>query len=110
MIQEYKIEFTEWAEVDLDEIALYIAENDQVAKAVKVYLKIKDRILSLKSFAERGRVVPELKRIDIKEYREIIYNPYRIIYMIKDRTVFIIAVFDGRREIEDILYERITRL
>jgi len=36
------------------------------------------------------------------------FNPYRIIYLVKDKTVFIIAVFDGRREIDDILYDRIT--
>ncbi|HLP47216.1 MAG TPA: type II toxin-antitoxin system RelE/ParE family toxin [Candidatus Kapabacteria bacterium] len=108
MNNTFGIEFTLFAEADLDEIALYIAEHDDVNKAVQVYLKIKKKILSLAEFPDQGRIVPELKRIRLLDYREIIFNPYRIIYLVKDRTVFIIAVFDGRREIGDILYDRIT--
>ncbi|MCX6584646.1 MAG: type II toxin-antitoxin system RelE/ParE family toxin [Candidatus Aminicenantes bacterium] len=108
MNNTFEIEFTLLAEVDLDEIALYIAEHDEVNKAVQVYFKIKKKILTLAEFPDQGRIVPELKRIKIMDYREIICNPYRIIYLVKDKTVFIIAVFDGRREIDDILYDRIT--
>jgi plasmid stabilization system protein ParE len=110
MTGTYQIEFTQWAESDLDEIATYIAENDSISKAVRVYLKIKEKILNLSEFPNRGRIVPELKRIKIMDYREIIYNPYRIIYQIGDKTVFIIAVFDGRRLIDDIIYRRVTSI
>jgi plasmid stabilization system protein ParE len=110
MIDKYNIEFTQWAESDLDEIATYIAENDSISKAVRVYRKIKEKILSLNDLVERGRIVPELKRIKVMDYREIIYNPYRIIYLVKNKTVFIIAVFDGRREIDDLIYQRVTGL
>ena len=47
MIDRYKIEFTQWAETDLDHIVMYIAENDSVSRAVEVYLKIKEKIFSL---------------------------------------------------------------
>ncbi|HLP58473.1 MAG TPA: type II toxin-antitoxin system RelE/ParE family toxin [Candidatus Deferrimicrobium sp.] len=87
---------------------LSILEHDEVDKAVQVYFKIKKKISTLAEFPDQGRNVPELKRIKIMDYREIISNPYRIIYLVKDETVFIIAVFDGRREIDDILYDRIT--
>jgi plasmid stabilization system protein ParE len=110
MIDKYNIEFTQWAESDLDEIATYIAENDSISKAARVYQKIKEKILSLNDLVERGRIVPELKRIKVMDYREIIYNPYRIIYLVKNKTVFIIAVFDGRREIDDLIYQRVTGL
>jgi toxin ParE1/3/4 len=108
MNNTFNIEFTRLAESDLDEIVLYITEHDEVDKAVQVYFKIKKKILTLAEFPDQGRIVPELKRIKITDYREIISNPYRIIYLVKDKTVFIIAVFDGRREISDILYDRIT--
>jgi toxin ParE1/3/4 len=108
MNNTFEIEFTLYAEIDLDEITVYIAEHDDVNKAVQVYYKIKKKILSLAEFPDQGRIVPELKRIKIMDYREIIFNPYRIIYLVKDKIVFIIAVLDGRREIDDILYDRIT--
>ncbi len=107
---DYEIEFSSWAEQDLDELIKYISENDSITRAVEVYLKIKEKVSHLSQFPDRGRIVPELRRIRIKEYREIIHAPYRIIYMIKERTVFVMAVFDGRREIADIIYQRITGL
>jgi toxin ParE1/3/4 len=108
MKNTYEIEFTHWAELDLDEITTYIAENDDISKAVRVYLKLKEKILNLSEFPNRGRIVPELKRIKVMDYREIIVNPYRIIYRVENKTVSIFAVFDGRRQIDDIIYQRVT--
>jgi toxin ParE1/3/4 len=144
MKNTYEIEFTHWAESDLDEIAIYIAENDDisiaarfdsravtrkrmktntnefaqhigsprrgVSKAVRVYLKLKEKILNLTESPYRGRIVPELKRIKVMDYREIIVNPYRIIYRVENKAVTIFAVFDGRRQIDDIIYQRVTGL
>lgn len=110
MTGKYKIEFTNWAESDIDDIVTYIAENDNVTDAVKVYLKLKKRISDLNELADRGRIVPELKRIKVMEYKEIIYNPYRIIYKVENQVVFIVAVYDGRREIDDVIFRRITEL
>jgi addiction module RelE/StbE family toxin len=108
MKSKYEIEFTHWAESDLDEIAIYIAENDDISKAVRVYLKLKEKILNLNESPNRGRIVPELKRIKVMDYREIIVNPYRIIYHVGNKTVTVFAVFDGRRQIDDIIYQRVT--
>jgi len=110
MKNTYEIEFTHWAESDLDEIAMYIAENDDISRAVRVYLKLKENILNLTESPNRGRIVPELKRIKVMDYREIIVNPYRIIYRVENATVSIIAVFDGRRQIDDIIYQRVSGL
>ncbi len=108
MSNRYNIDFSAWAGSDLDEIAVYIAEHDTVNRAVQIYQKIKSKILTLTEFPEQGRIVPELKEISIHNYREIICHPYRIIYQIIDKTVFIMAVFDGRREIDEALYQRIA--
>ncbi|MGD2085775.1 MAG: type II toxin-antitoxin system RelE/ParE family toxin [Candidatus Aminicenantes bacterium] len=110
MKNTYEIEFTHWAESDLDGIAVYIAENDDISKAVRVYLKLKKKILNLNESPYRGRIVPESKRIKVMDYREIIVNPSRIIYRVEDKTVTIFAVFDGRRHIDDIIYQRVTGL
>ena len=110
MSNSYRIEFTQWAEADIDGIVMYIAENDSIPRAVEVYLKIKEKIVSLEEFADRGRIVPELKRIRVMDYKELIYRPYRIVYRVEHKTVFIIAIFDGRRYLDDIIYQRITGL
>ena len=110
MKNTYEIEFTHWAESDLDEIAMYIVENDDISEAVRVYLKLKEKILNLNESPYRGRIVPELKRIKVMDYSEIIVNPYRIIYRVENKRITIIAVFDGRRHIDDIIYQRVSGL
>jgi len=35
--------------------------------------------------------------------------PYRIMYRVAEDRVFVLAVFDGRREIEDVLFQRLLQ-
>ena len=67
------------------------------------------RAARLESEPRRGRIVPELARFGIRTWRELIVRPYRIVYRIDGDTVAVLAVFDGRRELEDVLLERLVR-
>ena len=64
---------------------------------------LKKEAEELNNFPYRGRIVPELKYHNIESYRELIISSWRIIYRIEDVKLFILAVFDGRRNLEDIL-------
>jgi len=108
MTKIYKVYWVEGAEEDLKAIIEYIyACSPSVAKdSLK---KIKSKTLNLNSFPKRGRVVPELKRHGILHYRELIIPPWRIIYRISEFQVYVLSVIDSRRNIEDILLDRLTR-
>jgi toxin ParE1/3/4 len=45
----------------------------------------------------------------VREYREIHFKPYRIIYQIVGRKVFIHCVLDGRRALQEVLEHRLLR-
>jgi hypothetical protein len=47
-----------------------------------------------------------LKEQGIILYREIILAHWRMIYRIAGQTVYVLAVFDARRNLEDILLDR----
>ena len=87
----------------------YIAAQDGLAVAVSVYAKIKTRIRTLTSHPDRCRVVPELKSFGVTEYRELIVSPYRVFFRIDGRTVGIIGVLDGRRDLEETQVRRAMR-
>ena len=100
-----------WADIaykDLDDIIDYIS-NQSIDIALNVLYQIKEKAESLINFPERGRIVPELKFHNIENYREMIVTPWRIIYRIDNNKVYVIAIFDGRRNFEDIIFERLLK-
>jgi addiction module RelE/StbE family toxin len=109
MNQKYGVIWSEVAENDLKNIIEYIAD-DNPPDALKIFKNIKRKASSLYTFPERGRVVPELRDQGILQYRELIIPPWRILYRISENSVYVLSVLDSRRNIEDILLERLTEL
>ena len=73
---------------DIQEIVDYISE-EYASIALAILDRLENKINSLKSYPDRGRVVPELLSQNIIEYHELIEAPWRIIYKIVDSNVFI---------------------
>ena len=106
MSDNYIIEWAKVAEKDLKGIIEYIAE-DSPSNTLKILKKIKQKASSLYTLPERGRIVPELQAQGILIYREIIIPPWRIIYRISERKVYVLSVLDARQNVEDILLKRL---
>lgn len=109
MSQTYQIVWAGVAESDLKEIIDFIA-IDNPDNALKILKKIKQSTSSLYTFPERGRVVPELQDQAILTYRELIVPPWRIVYRISAKDVYVLSVLDSRRNVEDILLKRLANL
>ncbi len=77
--------------------------------AQRIFDSIAERSRTLDLMPLRGRVVPELARFEITIYRELVIPPYRMLYRVSADTVFIMGVFDSRRNLEDILLARFLR-
>jgi len=105
---EHEVLWAEAAVRDLEEIAAHIAQ-DSPRSAAKVVGRIRRRTESLASTPEQGRVVPELRQFGLRDWRELVARPYRIVYRLSGYAVFVLAVFDGRRDLEDLLLERLLR-
>lgn len=103
----YKVIWSYAADDDLNKIIDYI-KKDSVSVALNIFNKIRDKCLKLYSYPDRGRIVPELKEYGILLYRELIIEPWRVIYRISDTYVYIVSVIDSRRNVEDILLDRFT--
>ncbi|MCP3959186.1 MAG: type II toxin-antitoxin system RelE/ParE family toxin [bacterium] len=102
----FRVEWAQVAQRDLDEIADYIlAENP--AAALRMAESIEEKAVTLESMPSRGRVPPELLRFRLQMYRELQVPPYRLIYRIYENTVVVLGVFDGRRDLEDVILGRL---
>ncbi len=97
------------AEEDLAELVDYIAQQDSVERANVVLEKLLTLCERLEQHPERGHFLPELRSLGIKIYREVHFKPYRVIYEVIGREVFILLVVDGRRSMQTILERRLIR-
>ncbi|MBW1608253.1 MAG: type II toxin-antitoxin system RelE/ParE family toxin [Deltaproteobacteria bacterium] len=75
------------------EIAEYISRDNPTA-AKKWVDTVFSKVDQLKSFPESGRIVPE---IDSKDFRELIYGNYRIIYRVEKTQVSILTIRHGKQ-------------
>ena len=105
----YDVYFVTDAEEDLFEIYNYVATYDLATKADKLLAKIKKTCENLSSFPDRDHVPQELKRIGVLDYKEIHCPPYRIIYQIFGTDVYIHCILDSRRDIQQLLENRLLR-
>ena len=106
--KKYDVHITQNAENDLNEIILFIAQNNP-RTAIKIMEKLQAKINTLDHFPNRGGYVPELLAKNIQEYRQITESPWKIIYKIDDKTVHILAVIDSRRNLQDILIRKLLK-
>ena len=103
----YEVFLTGGAEQDLESIYDYIAEFDSSASADYVLDKLMQAVEGLTTFPERGSYAKELLALGIKDYRQTFFKPYRVIYRIVGRRVYIQLIADGRRDMQSLLARRL---
>lgn len=90
-----KIEWAIRARTDVRELRQYIAQ-DSPHYARRFIEKIFQAVEKLPEHPRLGRQVPEAARDDV---RELIFQGYRIIYVIKPECVFVASVVHGSRDL-----------
>ena len=69
--------------------------------------RIESAIAALARFPARGAYPAELLALGIREYRETFFKPYRILYRIQDKRVYVYLIADGRRDMQALLARRL---
>ena len=100
---------TDDAAYDLEEIHNYIARHDSIDRANHVLERIEKVFASLSENPQRRSYPKELLDIGIREYREVFFKPYRIIYRAIEDDVYVLVIADGRRDMRALLERRLLR-
>jgi len=106
---KYQVFILKDAEQDILELYKYVTRNDSLSKADRLIEKLEEKCRSLSEYANRGHIPPELDRVSVYSYLEILYKPYRVIYQIIDKKVFVHCILDGRRDLTNLLHQRLLR-
>lgn len=69
---------------------------------------LRDKLATLAE-PNRGNIPKELSLLGVTEFRELHYQPYRVIYIVEGQNVSIVCIADGRRNMQSFLYRRLVR-
>ena len=103
----YGVLLTQGAEQDLESIYDYICEFDSPDHANHVLDRLLEVVERLVEFPERGSYPKELLALGIKNYRQMAFKPYRVIYRVLGDRVVIYLIVDGRRDMQSVLARRL---
>ena len=105
----FQVFLTDDAARDLEDLYEYIELHDGPAKADHVLEQIEKAFTSLSENPHRGTYPKELLAIGLREYREIFFKPYRIIYRLSAEKVYVLVIADGRRDMQALLQRRLLQ-
>jgi addiction module RelE/StbE family toxin len=88
-----KIFWTKEALLRLQEIEEYISRDNPIGaiEFVDNLITVAETIIDN---PQKGRIVPELS---LENIRELLYQNYRIVYLVKKNSVDILTVFEGHQ-------------
>jgi len=105
-----KVILTPEAVEDILEIYNYILERDGEEQAEAILSRLEKRAYSLDTLALRGKFPEELVSFGNRKIREVQEVPWRIFYLSEAHEVFVLAVLDGRRTVQELLQVRLATM
>ena len=103
-----RVVFLQSAEADLKDLRSYVVKNFGKPAWLASYDKIKESVAMIQDHPKAGRVPPELDKLHIAQYRQVLSGMNRVIYELRDDTAFIHIVCDTRRDLQGLLMKRIV--
>ena len=105
----FPVQLTAHAVGDLEDILAYIDRRDGPNRVEQVLDQIEQTLQGLSHHPHRGSYPDEFLDMGIREYRQVLSRPYRIIYRVIGESVYVFLIADGRRNIRTLLQRRLLR-
>ncbi len=92
----FTVFLTDDAEADLKEIWVDSVIN-----------QIEEVFTRLSENPHRGSYPKELLALGLRDFRQVFFKPYRIIYRVIENNVYVLLITDGRRDMQKLLERRL---
>ena len=102
--------FLKSAELDLKELKSYIVKNFGKDTWQASYSKIREAVGTIQTFPLGGKIPEELENLNLTQYRQVISGMNRIIYEVRQQTIYIHVVCDTRKDMKTLLTKRLLRI
>lgn len=103
----FDVHLTEGAIQDLEAIHGYLLDTGAGLEANRLLERLLELAQTLEEPPERGAHPRELAALGILAYRQVFLKPYRLIYQVQGKRIFILLIADGRRDMLSLLEQRL---
>jgi plasmid stabilization system protein ParE len=98
------------AEQDLRELRTYIVRNFGKEVWQASYGRIKEAVSNITSFPLVGAIPPELEKLQLVQYRQVLAGMNRIIYEVRQDIVYIHIICYSRKDMVSLLNRRLMQV
>lgn len=105
----FSVVFLKSAEQDVKDLKRYVVEKFGKEAWQATLDRLRDSINALQNHPHAGKIPDELGTLNPPQYRQIVSGMNRIIYEIRQRTIYIHIVCDSRRDMQGLLTRRVLR-
>ncbi|HJQ18497.1 MAG TPA: type II toxin-antitoxin system RelE/ParE family toxin [Allosphingosinicella sp.] len=103
----FDVALTQGTEDDLEAIYDYLAQNRSIDDAEAFLEVFLEKIDTVERLPLRGDIPKELDTLGIREFRQVLLRPYRLMYRVAASKVFVLVIADGRRDMQALLERRL---
>jgi len=102
-----KVVILQSAQTDLKELRTYLIKQFSSQTWQSIYADLKTAILGLVDLPYSGSIPEEIEKLNLGQYRQIISGMNRVIYEVREKTVFVHIIVDSRKSLPSLLMKRL---
>jgi plasmid stabilization system protein ParE len=104
-----KVVILQSAETDLKELRVYLIKQFSSQTWQTTYSSLKTTIRHLGMQPYAGSIPDEIEKLNLRQYRQVLSGMNRIIYEIREQTVYIHIIADTRKSLPALLMKRLLQ-
>ena len=105
----FKVVILQSAETDLKELRTYLIKQFSNQTWQSTYASLKGAVRNLGAQPYSGSIPEEIEKLNLSQYRQIISGMNRVIYEIREQTVFVHIIADTRKSLPTLLMKRLLQ-
>jgi len=104
-----KVVILQSAETDLKELRTWLIKQFSTQTWQSTYTSLKSATRHLGTQPYSGSIPEEIEKLHLSQYRQILSGMNRIIYEVRDQTVYVHIIADTRKKLPALLMKRLLQ-
>lgn len=105
----FRVEILHSAKSDLKEIKSYLTRQFSAASWQQTYDSLKQALRRIETQPYAGSMPEEIERLNLSQYRQVVCGMNRIIYEVRDKTIYVHIIAETRKNLQSLLLKSLIQ-